>query len=1526
MDCLVPFADVLDPVTVVEWISKDHKVTHVFNKAGDDVMLYPDDSLLRVIQKISVTLGKQALPYVWNKRKSMLFSVKFTHWTGYTVNPFESSNTDNQEGVDPMLVSHEKLLLGNLKRFNIVYQENVHVVNERHYFPDFKIHVMKRDVLLKEEAVLKRLLQYSVEDHNKLQRSNQICKYKHIVFTGSAYKQQTSPYFLEDMYYRLHANASIPFIQWMDDPSKILYKVYKRHTIPQHVFDGWVSYTNIPKVKSSLILYSPIGKTHVYARVYLSTIGDITITYHIDARDKVDLSTITEHKNDVMTFVATFTGIKYDVQIHDISVRSELVIPSKEITLASLASFMGSLLPIFHVIKLHNSKIYAIYKRAKNYNDSIQLTEYIQSKLNMGITSMEIQSNLIDMGIPENEVQSYIEQATLNPEENINVKKIETGTLIYISKVNFGIKVYITNASSVEEVRRVFHWIRSCILHMPSVVVPRQNPRKEHVPSASSVAKTSLSRSSSNTVLSSSSSTNALAESVASEDLDFLGGAVGKEHQRYFLNMLQEADPGLFSNPEYNYARMCQASAFHQPVVLTMEEKDKMIEEGYGDAVDNIIIHGSDPNTQNAYFCPRIWCPAMKRPITYETYMQNGNKCPNGEDAKLMYDHTYWRNSHDVKHYIGFHKNKTSSGLCLPCCYIKPTSESKQAECKNPVQVKKPETSKTKSKPSDRSSSSSPKSTEKDETYLMTQVAPLPKGRSGSIPQVLHEIISPNITYQLCNKTLTSQQCPVRHGIHHHKDSLMHALAYAMSMPSKKHLVNFMRTVIDPLTFLALENGNVVAAFVNDQGVNPAECSDTVKKLTRYLANNEKYVKLMGLEDVESDAYKLSRELQLYMARMDYFKYLESDEVKSVHHLYDLFHHIGYLLVVWDKESMNDIQLRCPTYACVHQLLNSVEEHRNTIMLLYENGVYEPIEMKRRNTEAVRVIDTKNTTSIDDALRSCGSSDNDKMYTIVATLQTINEWVKRALFHNKPYVIDTCVLSPDLCIAYFMTSAGIIIRPPSKLPIRLLIDIVRAVEIQHIVHEEDVMHMIVQLSLLRSDFDLFARKIQSIGFGYDIGVPNPGATRDGYHQTTLTGTIPTTPPAITLKTQTEITRFSKHETKLQQEWHNLQELVSRTFIENYETLVAPTLNMSRDQRIHVLANTFHRIPDRKMVTNVIEEIPLEYGKPTLVAWWRMIGRYERFPFFKDEVRSSKKEWIFSQRAVENGNMQNVIVPIAANGARPSLRFTPSNVKTELYRKPEPLQHVHAVPSMLSMDATTTRTKLPSKWTQMRSYEWAKYSMIKHTNYEQSMIPQLLQWIAAQRHAPVVWGDIQYIRHRYVLGALQDEPTMLMLLEDPSLNTAFGEVFGKSYKSPQKLWDRIRKKPFTELKQIWNDITSSNTLWASDLDLYVAAKLLNITVLILHRSKYGVSKEDKKRGDFDDLSVSTSLYTKQYTKTYIEKIPLCILYKDVDNDHAVYSPVIDENNTFLFHSLYYCPKDIRRLVDFLIENKMYPSFK
>jgi hypothetical protein len=197
----------------------------------------------------------------------------------------------------------------------------------------------------------------------------------------------------------------------------------------------------------------------------------------------------------------------------------------------------------------------------------------------------------------------------------------------------------------------------------------------------------------------------------------------------WLLNKLQQVDPSLFAYTavpagEKNYGRMCGAADARQPNVLDKQRLDDMMEEyepevaagkvffslyplgPEDDEYDppasaqeiTITRYGSDPMSENYYFCPLLFClydqkmvlekdfaGTAWRPSVKKAGSKPPNTCPfcGGTEIapnakKPVPKATVYRRKKksggDKAHlHIGFMKKTTQpDGFALPCCFIPP--------------------------------------------------------------------------------------------------------------------------------------------------------------------------------------------------------------------------------------------------------------------------------------------------------------------------------------------------------------------------------------------------------------------------------------------------------------------------------------------------------------------------------------------------------------------------------------------------------------------------------------------------------------------------------------------------------------------------------------------------------------------------------------------------------------------------------------------------------------------------------------
>lgn len=1515
MECFQPIPVTQNVFYVNHWTRQGSE------KKSLRITVYPDDTVLRILTKITHAMGKTRLPYAW-KSKPLLFTPSGA-WmnAGYHVNPWKSSEASKALEEKPKLNFHtQDIVSSNIfatKVLNITFVDDLpEELQNDYYFPDLGIKIPSKTAVEKEDTLLASL--WMDEPSTDMVQMGQ-CIYTNVVFEGTV----KTDMMLADMFLQITANKDIPFIQWVDDKTRVLYKVFEQHSIPATMLRLWTDYDRMAYIKEGmLVMYSPFKGGFV--KVSVDSNGMIQISYRMDSRDKIKLDVIIAHHEHLTQHLTSTLKAKVAAKMSNISIRTEVY--KSDATLKSVGGVISTALPVFHMLNLNSSALDAIYKRSSNYK-TIDITETIQGLLKFGNAPVEevIKRIMNTYGFSLSEATSYVNQAT-DMENVATNKKVETGVFVQIAPIALGFRVSIDQAPSLEEARCALHWIRSCIhratakvAKTAAPVVPQVKPTKAPTPSSSSSSK-------------SASSEKSLSSSLS------IGGAIGKEYQGHFLRMLQKADPKIFVDND-NYARMCMVTNYRQPVVMSKSEKEALDKTEYGQGVDNFMEYGSDPKNPNVYFCPRIWCPESRVPMTPEQYEQH-KACPKGEAPIKMFEHSYWDNNPNVKHNIGFHSSKGKNGLCLPCCMKrekKPAAFQKELkECASPLHVEE-QPAKTKAKAKENVKGKVVvKSKEavvevedeaepiKEEYYLMTQSAPLPKGRYGTVPKPLHNALYPNISHSLCSKVLTSQECLVRKGIEHGSDSLMSAIANACGMASKAELIKHIKKKLDPITFLALEHGQIVTLFAPEYALVPREHASLKKRWVAWIQHFPKYVSLCQLESIvekpladlqDEQMMILSRELSIFDAYERFIAYLTSSESKNPYLLYDVLRHLDVLFLLWEKQDNDNAQLYCPFYTSQEELVDAVAASSKAILLLKDGDVYEPLELKQRNKTGVATIPFTKASPMIDMLHSCKPAQDDPMRPIVASLISYDMWVDRALVLPSQFRIQTLVISPELKIAYGLTKANILIKiPAGGIPMGYLGRIMKDMNIQKIVHQEDIEGTPYTCKFVATDLQLVTMKLTSFGFGMDAGRV---ISSNAFQGVTMYETLVTIPPSTTFPTVKTMTSIPIGYEAKDRKWHQMQLLVGKTLLGHFETLVQPLQIKIRTVRVRTLMNTFPHIKDRKMLQAVMEEMPLEYGKKALADWLRRVSYLEKYPFLDGHIRKKQHQYIFSQVAVEKGLPRDILVP--AKGPRPS-SSSPS-LEAQEEKELVPPSKILLTSTGLPDGINLAFEKLPSKWTQIKTYEWATFKMGVIADYSDDIMWNLLEWMASQCMMPIKKDELVWMRNRVVNQSLMDPDLMSIYLEDPSFLQHWNAGFAKKYVDGKQLIQKAyvpKMKTQGALSQMWKAIVDKGTLRIGSIDLYVLTKLVQCSILILHRAPYG--EGNKKRGDIEDLGISSTFYTKDYTESYVNTKPLFIFYKTYEDSYTRFSPIVDANGTFLHKSVNLSSKDVRDLVSYHIQYK------
>lgn len=1504
MECSQPVPVQKSELVVQHW-TRDGVMKRVI-----PIVVYPDDSVVNVLTKIAHELQKTSLPYAWRSRP-LLFTPTGS-WKGYNVNPFKAEVDASANGNPTISYTFNEILRAGV--FNIAFKDDLpkELQSSSYYFPDLKLQMRSLKTLQKEDALLSSI--WESEADAAKEAPYEKCIFTRVEYQGTIKSQGLA---LSEIFDMVRANSRIPFVQWVDDRNRVLYKVYEHHKIPTDTITQWMKYERLPITDGAIVLYSPFKNN--FTKCFIDHKGDVSIIYNIDSREQMDLDVINTHHADFVQHLTSVLKAKVHLKLKTVSMRTDL--SRSGVTLKALAAVITNLLPVFHVVKLTQSSLEFIYKRSSNYV-ALDVTQFIRSLLTFGNMSAEeiVQQLVHTHGFTVAEATSYYEQASQIENVATN-KQIETGVLLKVSPFALGFHVVLENSPSLEEARCALHWLRSCVAHTSTKVakvaatkqpVAARPPPKPASPPPPPAQATK--------VASPSSSEKSLSDSLS------VGGGIGKEFEGHFLTMLQQADPKIFVDTN-NYARSCMVTNFRQPVVLTKQEKEELDKTEFGQAIDNFYEYGSDPNKKNVFFCPRIWCPKSKVPMTPEQYEKHGKKCPKGEDPILPYKHDYWDNDPNVIHHIGFHASRGAHNLCLPCCMRRAQTkiQTKLKECA----PKDASTSASASVPPPKAAPvdlQPPLSADvKQDYYLFTQPAPLAKGRYGVVPKPLHDALFPNISHAMCSKTLTSQECLVRRGIDHADDSFLSAIASGLGMVDKKTFLKWLSKQLDPLTFITLENGHVLSLFVRPEPLIPSDHKRLVKRWKEWAKSDAKYISLFQVSDLvektqndltDADKWRLSREIMCYDAYERFMEYTRSAEVKNPYLYHDVLRRLGILLLLWEKQDNDTAFLYCPYYVNMDEVLDSMASSQKAVLLLKEGEVYEPLELKYRNKKDIETVPFSRAQTMIDMLHSCSAVDDGKSRVLVANLIAYDMWVDIALLLPSHFHITTLVLGPDMKINYCITKGNMLLKLPNGgIPIGYMHRLIKDLKISAVLHHENIEGNLLNTKFVNTDMQLVQNKLSSFGVTLDIGNVINTAT---HHNVALSETTVTVPPCIEYPLVRTVGSEWNGFKEKDREWHNVQMWVGKTLLGHYETLVSVLGEKSRSERTSILMKTFPSITDRKLLQAVIEEMPLQYGKDVLATWLRRVSYPTRYPFLDARVHKRKSEWVFSQVAVEKSLLYDVIH--SAKAPRPIRTASPLLENQE--EKPLP------TPSNLSAvkrpDFMPSKYEsLPSKWTQIKQYEWSSFKMAKMDKYQREFPVQMLEWIAQQLMVPVTFAEMQWMRNKKVTQALLYPDVMSIFMEDPSMFQHWCDAFGRKYSDGKQLMTKAyipksTKEHQPELMRMWASIHNKGTLWISDLDLYIFSKLVPCSILVLHRARYG--EGNKKRGDITDLGVSSTFYTHDYSNDAVSMKPLVILYKTLQDDYAEYVPVVDSDGTFIHKSLLMSPKDVRELVSYHIENK------
>ena len=479
-----------------------------------------------------------------------------------------------------------------------------------------------------------------------------------------------------------------------------------------------------------------------------------------------------------------------------------------------------------------------------------------------------------------------------------------------------------------------------------------------------------------------------------------------------FSAKLEERMPQLFVKSKNDkidlYTRMCPFSLSdrRQPVILTKEEKERILKEHPGDVDEQAdfmeyVADPKKPDKKFYYTCPRFWCLLTDTMVTEADIL--AGKCgpkvskvedaiiPNNADVVPKDRYVYQFHDKNKKNYPGFHNKELPSGTCIPCCYSNwstPTRKNRRDIC----QGKHKESDKLEVGEEERITEDVVlKHSAEIENYIKgpEKYGPqLGEHRWGFLPvslqKFLHEVceikqnnveIQPNV------------HCVLRHGVENSStQSFIGCIASAMfygqrdsktnkhllskfipnakhDVPTNKEMKEILIRALDLDIFVRLQNGELLSVFYKDELTETGKTKEEIKSLTAY-NSSMLYKKMMkqSEEKRETSMAFLFRAINAYENFCAFL--LDKSTTIDYTYLWDFvcmpnpkLFAAGLNLIIFEipeDDQTNNINLVCPTN---HYSLHTYDARKRSLIIVQRENFFEPI-YGYNNTESRLLVTT----------------------------------------------------------------------------------------------------------------------------------------------------------------------------------------------------------------------------------------------------------------------------------------------------------------------------------------------------------------------------------------------------------------------------------------------------------------------------------------------------------------------------------------------------------------------------------------
>ena len=201
-------------------------------------------------------------------------------------------------------------------------------------------------------------------------------------------------------------------------------------------------------------------------------------------------------------------------------------------------------------------------------------------------------------------------------------------------------------------------------------------------------------------------------------------------------------------------------------------------------------------------------------------------------------------------------------------------------------------------------------------------------------------------------------------------------------------------------------------------------------------------------------------------------------------------------------------------------------------------------------------------------------------------------------------------------------------------------------------------------------------------------------------------------------------------------------------------------------------------------------------------------------------------------------------------------------------------------------------------------------------YDRNTLPEFFEWLASYLGmSNAKYSDIIDISSKRYFDIRNDKDVMFEILQDPSYYQQWMQEIKRKIGTVQLFWDNVYSKmPDNEkVKHITN--MNSGTLYPNDLHMISISEQLNVSILMIHRGKYGKFDVGQARGELDDLKVSSTLFP---AKSNVMTRPLLIFHKTYEKQMTVYNLIVEKNKQpgagMIYLKYNDAPANVKMLID------------